>query len=513
MLGLKKPQSKLFYGFCLEERIPHDHLLRLISRNMDFRFITPMVHKFYSHTGTPSVDPVVIFKMSLIGYLYGISSERRLAEECRFNMAFLWFLGYDIDEVTPDHSILTKARQRFGRETYEQFFAEIVRQCADRGLIQGRKLFMGSTLLPANAAVDKTARRALYQELSQTPDEYMDQVWTENEDSTDDRPPDLPPPATGREPRSNEYRVNTTGPDATLVHRKDRKLFYGYKVHVAVDGGEARIVTAVKTTTGTVRESQVAIELLDRHRVLTRMKPAEIVADKAYGTLDLYRRLRDADIMASIPKSKPRHKLRNKRLKAGFRYDAAKDMFICPKGKVMYRIKQAAGSTRAMYLVGRFSCRGCENRGRLCASYRPAITRPLEEDLLEWHSAHMSTPEARESLQQRRVWPETVFAEVKNARGLRQARLRRLFKVSCEGLMAMATHNVRQLARWGSKASAGAQMAASRVWTSKYAHSRFLPYKSSPDSEFGNRPKIVWLHSRWTKTPPLPNVPVIPSIS
>ena len=434
---------------------------------MDFGFITPMVHKFYSHTGTPSVDPVVVFKMSLIGYLYGISSERRLAEECRFNMAFLWFLGYDIDEATPDHSILTKARQRFGRKTYEQFFAEIVRQCSARGLLQGKTLFMDSTLLPANAAVDKTVSRALYQELSQTPGEYIDQVWTENEgnDTRDDQPADRPPTATGRELRSNEYRVNTTDPDAALVRRKDRRLFYGYKVHIAVDGGDARIVSAVETTTGIVRENQVAIELLDRHRMLTRMKPAEIVADKGYGTLDLYRHLRDVGIMATIPKSKPRHKLRNKRLKAGFRYDAAKDVFICPKGKVMYRIKQAAGSTRAMYLVGRFSCRGCENRGKLCAAYRPAITRPLEEDLLQWHSAHMSTTAARESLRQRRVWPETVFAEIKNARGLRQARLRGLSKVSCEALMAMAAHNVRQLARWGSKVSAVVQMTVSQVRT------------------------------------------------
>ena len=115
MMGSKTPQTKLFCSFGLADRVPHDHLLRAIEHNVDFSLITDLTRPFYSHTGSPSVDPIVIFRMSLLGYLCGISSERKLTEECRLNMAFLWFLGYHVDEVPPDHSILSKSWQRYGR--------------------------------------------------------------------------------------------------------------------------------------------------------------------------------------------------------------------------------------------------------------------------------------------------------------------------------------------------------------------------------------------------------------
>lgn len=128
-----------------------------------------------SHTGAPSVDPVVVFKMALLGYIYGITSERKLAEECRLNMAFMWFLGYDIDETPPDHSILSKARSRFGRDVYEQFCRHVAMLCEKAGLIEGNKVFLDATLLKANASLDSLTERWSYQEL-QTPEQYLDRV-------------------------------------------------------------------------------------------------------------------------------------------------------------------------------------------------------------------------------------------------------------------------------------------------------------------------------------------------
>ncbi len=126
-MGRKNFQGKWFYNFSLEDRVPEDHLLRAVAEAVDFSFVRGMVRETYSHTGTPSVDPAVVFKMALLGYLYGITSERRLADEIRLNLAYLWFVGYDLDETPPDHSILSKARARYGRQVYRQFFNEIVR--------------------------------------------------------------------------------------------------------------------------------------------------------------------------------------------------------------------------------------------------------------------------------------------------------------------------------------------------------------------------------------------------
>ena len=147
MLGQKTFVPKVVQGVNLEERVPQDHLLRRIAAVVEFSFVRRLTARFYSHTGQPGIDPVVLFKMALVGYLYGITSERRLAEELRLHLAFMWFVGYDLDERPPDHSVLSKARRRFGVTVYQAVFTEIVRQCARAGLIDGRTLYLDSTLL------------------------------------------------------------------------------------------------------------------------------------------------------------------------------------------------------------------------------------------------------------------------------------------------------------------------------------------------------------------------------
>src|SRR5881397_3878721 len=114
MMGRKAFTPKVLDRFSLEDRVPPDHLLRRVGLAVDFSFVRRLTARFYSHTGQPGIDPVVLFKMALLGYLYGIPSERRLAEEIRLNLGYMWFLGYDLDEAPPDHSVLSKARRRFG---------------------------------------------------------------------------------------------------------------------------------------------------------------------------------------------------------------------------------------------------------------------------------------------------------------------------------------------------------------------------------------------------------------
>jgi transposase len=115
MMGIKNVEAKVFYEFSLDRRVPEDHLLRRIEHAVDFSFVYSLTRPYYSHTGQPSVDPVAVFKMALLGYLYGLASERRLAQEVELNLAYRWFLGYDLDEATPNHSVLSKARRRFGK--------------------------------------------------------------------------------------------------------------------------------------------------------------------------------------------------------------------------------------------------------------------------------------------------------------------------------------------------------------------------------------------------------------
>ena len=183
MMGRKALAGKLFYQVSLEEVVPAGHLLRRVAEAVDWSVARRLTRRFYSHVGQPSIDPVVLFKMALLGYLYGLPSERRLVDEIRVNLAYRWFIGYDLDEAIPDHSVLSKARRRFGPTIYEAFFTEVVRQCERAGLIRGDRLFLDSTLVAAHADLGRVGSRELIRQLS-TVGEHVADLWDENPEAT-----------------------------------------------------------------------------------------------------------------------------------------------------------------------------------------------------------------------------------------------------------------------------------------------------------------------------------------
>ena len=135
MQGKKARDQKLFYSVTVDDLVPRDHIIRQIAGVLDLSFLYDQTRAYYSDTGKPSIDPVVLFKLYLIGYFFGISSERKLFREVHVNMAYRWYLGYDLDEQIPDHSIMTKSRYRFPVRVFEQLFCRIVRMCKTRNLI------------------------------------------------------------------------------------------------------------------------------------------------------------------------------------------------------------------------------------------------------------------------------------------------------------------------------------------------------------------------------------------
>jgi transposase len=276
-LGRKLFTPKVVHEVNLEERVPSDHLLRRIAEVVDFSFVRRLTARFYSRTGQPGIDPEVLCKMALVGYLYGITSERRLAEELRLHLAFRWFVGYDLDERTPDHSVLSKARRRLGVTGYQAFFTEIVRQCERAGLIDGRTLYLDSTLIEANAALGSRASRVLVAQLAPV-DEPVAALGRDNPHpaehaeapeypSAPTTPPNPEPgaspglhlassadPSNGPQGAINELVVSRTDPDAGLVARDGVPLDFYYTAHIGVDGGRQRLITAVEVTPGEVAD-------------------------------------------------------------------------------------------------------------------------------------------------------------------------------------------------------------------------------------------------------------------
>ena len=269
MMGTEEPgQGKLFYtGFRLEARVRANHPLRQIARAVDLSFIADEVADKYGRNGNVSVPPAVVLKLMLLLVRYNVRSERELMATVPERLDWLWFLGYDIDTAIPNHSVLSKARKRWGVEVFRRVFERIVWQCVEAGLVDGNKLFMDSTLVRADASNNSIVdRESLKYRLSQS--------YAELEQRLDDVPTSRES-EDGRRPVNRRY-VSSTDPQAAIVRYGKSKLYY--KTHRAVDG-RAEMITATEVTRGDVNESHRLSALVDGHHATTGRDAQTIVAD------------------------------------------------------------------------------------------------------------------------------------------------------------------------------------------------------------------------------------------
>jgi transposase len=498
MMGRKAPVGKLFYQVSLEELVPDGHLLRRVAAAVDFGVARRLTARFYSHTGQPSVDPVVLFKLALLGYLYGLPSERRLVEEIRLNLAYRWFIGYDLDEAIPDHSVLSKARRRFGPTVYEAFFTDVVRQCERAGLIRGDQLFMDSTLVAAHADLERVGSRALIRRLSAVGD-HVAEVWAADAEvpahEAEGAPMaalGVPGPAavdaateqgsTAADPVAavvplvplhvagpddppnaglgllNERLMSRTDPDATVVQRAGVPADLYYKVHVGVDGGPARIITAVTATSGIVAHEHLLPRLVADHEGNTGRTVLDVVADTKYGTVDNYRWLEARGVRAAIPFGEANSD-RRAIPRAAFAYDPETDTYRCPNGAVLRRQGRTTTTAAHPLIIYRPRPKDCAAgplKARCCGKAQVrSLSRPDDGGLRDRTTAYLSTGRARRLIRQRKAWAETVFGDGKERRGLRRARCRGLDAMRIQTLLTATAQNLRQLAWRGCSRPAG----------------------------------------------------------
>jgi len=357
MMGKHQFAPKLYYQLSLDRLVPQDHLLRQMSEAIDFSFVYPLARPYYSYTGQPSVDPIVLFKTLLVGYLYGITSERRLMREIQVNMAYRWFLGYDLDETIPDHSVLSKARARFGMEVFEHFFKHSVELCQKAGLLSEGPVYVDTTLIQATASMDSLRER---NESIRPPlpiREYVKRLYTENTAPTQENEVrSLPSPSNqpstsdnrippryrkirpdGRRRKANNELVSRTDPDATVVSRRGFDMHLAYKAHIAVSGVNGQVVTAAMVTTGARSDEHQLAEVLECHNKLTKLPVKEVVADAKYGTIVNYELLDRAGVIAFIPPRERASEPRGVWGKNHFRYLKEQELFLCPAGVPMKR--------------------------------------------------------------------------------------------------------------------------------------------------------------------------------
>lgn len=232
MMGHNTRSESLFYYFRIEDHIPEDHLLRLIDRHIDFTFVREILMASYSHTGRPSIDPEVLLRILLIGYLYGITSERRLVEDVGMHLAYRWFTGLGFDQEIPHHSTFSKNRHGRFQESplFLELFERIVQQCMNVGLLKGIDLSVDSTQIRADASPDRTITREQLPEVAKvnrTVREYVEQVERENVIAESAQTADSSSSeAEGKPELRRTYRnsppmkISTTDPDAALSSKR-----------------------------------------------------------------------------------------------------------------------------------------------------------------------------------------------------------------------------------------------------------------------------------------------------
>jgi transposase len=432
MMGHLPRTESLFYYFRLEEQIPEDHLLRLIDRHIDLSFVREQLKGLYSSTGRPSIDPEVLLRLLLVGYLYGITSERRLVEEVRMHLAYRWFTRLDFEQEIPDHSTFSKNRHGRFRQSgvFREVFEQIVRRCLEAGLVKGKNLAVDGTLVGADASRQSRVRREQLQavaQVSQTVQEYLAELEQMN-------------------PVSDTEMVSTTDPDAILATKGGGTAVMGYYDNYLIDTA-SRVILGVEATPALFHQETVAARrMLERVEKLG-VQPENLGADKAYGSGEFLAWLLDRGVQPHIPVIDRRHQTEGRFTRDQFRYDPAKNVYYCPEGKPLRYRGLQRGSKGYAYCATEAQCQGCPQK-KLCT---PAPYRKL---FVHWHEparqavrALVGTP-AYEHSRRARYKIEALFAELKQRMRLSRLRLRRLWNVGEQFLLAATAQNLKRLVRF-----------------------------------------------------------------
>jgi transposase len=441
MMGQHDRSEALFYYFRLEDQVPETHLLRLIEKHISFAFVREKLKASYSETGRPSIDPELLLRILLIGYLYGVSSERKLVEELRMHLAWRWFTGLGFDQEIPHHSTFSKNRHGRFQESklFEELFEQIVRQCVEVGLVQGQHLSVDGSFVEANAAKESRIARERLGEAAQvnrTVRQYLVELEQQN-------------PV--EEPVHEQDKVSTTDPDSTYATKGGTPARMGYYDNYLVDNHSCVIVGVQATAARMSQETVAAQAMLTRFTHWQGRKPESVAADTTYGNGEFLQWLADRSI---TPYMRTRDSIHRKNSPfygpERFTYEPENDRYICPAGQPLNYGGRSHRNRSWTYIGTRTRCGACSQRPQCTsAAFRCLVIHQNEP--ARQRARQLANTEEFAKAQRQRKKVEALFAELKNQIGLRRLRLRRLKFVREQFLLAAVAQNIKRLVRFLSR--------------------------------------------------------------
>ena len=446
MQGKKEFNQRIYYNINLDSLVPEDHFLKKLEKLLSFDFVRNITRDYYSHTGKPSIDPKVLVKMLLIGYLFDIRSERKLVEEISLNLAYRWYIGYDLDEEVPNHSIFSKARVRFGKKLFVDIFKKILVKCIELGLVSSEGMLIDSTIVRADASDGSMV------EIGLSPGQY----WKRLERK--DRPKKKLSGAryTGKVDKNKMgkrrrdinrlslRKKSTTDPDATITRKPGAGSHLSYKAHIATDTNG--IITAVSASPSVSHDISAVPDLVESHeRILGT--PVWIAADTKYGSEECLAYLQDKDIKTAIrpetKTSKPGYFSKNK-----FRYDSTRDCYVCPNGKLLKRRSKNCPQNRINYSSNKKDCNPCPIKGKCISGKGNSRTvsrydSPCYDKARSWYDSGYG--KVMQKL--RDTILEGIMGQAKTYHGMSRARFRGLKKVEIQFLMTATALNLKKMVK------------------------------------------------------------------
>jgi transposase len=437
MMGHHARSEALFYYFRLEDQVPENHLLRLIDRHVSFDFVRAKLKDSYSDTGRPSIDPELLLRILLIGYLYGITSERKLVEELRMHLAWRWFTGLGFDQEIPHHSTFSKNRHGRFQESnlFQQLFEQIVEQCIRVGLVKGEHLSVDGSFVEANAAKESRIPREQLAEAAQvnrTVRQYLAEVTAQN-------------PV--EEPVHEQDQVSTTDPDSTYATKGGTPARLGYYNNYLVDNASCVIVGVQATAARMSQETVAAKDMLTRFAHWQNRAPVSVAADTSYGNGELLHWLEQREI---TPYMHVKENARRKNDLYGierFTYDAEANRYLCPAGKTLTHVGVNPLNRTHVYASTPKRCRDCAQKP-LCTKGRCRLLAVHLHEAARQRARELAATPAFVEAQRQRKKVEALFAELKNQIGLRRLRLRRMKFVREQFYLAAAVQNLKRLVRF-----------------------------------------------------------------
>ena len=437
MMGRQSRQMAMVF-VDMASLIPENHLLRKIDGMVSFDFIYGLLAPYYSATGRPSVDPVSMFKMLLVGYLYGIKSERRLVEEIRLNIAYRWFCGFELDDAIPDHSTFSKTRTRKWQQSglFQNAFYEIVKQCIACGLIDGKAMAADGSYIPANVSRESWIDVEI--EVEQSMQSYLDSL----DEEISSQPGFKKPPTRTIKKRRTTSR---TDPDSGYINHGNKRGI-GYLMEATVDCKHG-ILTGVGVYPANEKESLLVLRHLER-QIKLGVPMNRLALDRGYDTGAVHRGLELLGVTGYIPEIQ----FPNAPGKYGFSYDPQRDAFICPEGVGLtyHRLNcnQSTGKYLRCYQIEDDACKHCVKRPScfdkagirrrvLASSCYPAFYRGHQR---------VGTPEFLSMMRLRKIWAEGSFSVLKREHCISKIRKRGILAATEECLLAAMALNLKRMA-------------------------------------------------------------------